>query len=124
MKFEEAIKLLKEGKKVRRKSWDDKKGFWIMQDDCLKSSGGYPSMCFDNFTATDWEVVGEDDDWNVIKEFKEGLFSIKYLDKGGSYPIALEKLKAKILEDIEKLGKESVWGIADLRLIIDGRFGF
>ena len=62
MNFMEAIKCLKEGKKVRRREWE-KHEYWTAEQDNLLKAGlgqGYPNMNFDNFTATDWEICEED----------------------------------------------------------------
>ena len=66
MNFLEAVKAMKEGKKVRRNIWKPE----------LFCEQGYPhiycaeankyGILFNNdFLATDWEVLDEDKDWNL-----------------------------------------------------------
>lgn len=61
MNFEEALKLLKAGKKVRRKDWEedhDKRCFIFGDELCCESEGGvigYVGLSIKNMLATDWE---------------------------------------------------------------------
>lgn len=65
MKFEEAYKLMKDGKKVRRKGWV---GYWFVEDDKVKIQLKDGNVKFNNFTqetiantlADDWEEVVEE----------------------------------------------------------------
>lgn len=61
MNFEEALKLLKAGKKVRRKDWEedhDKRCFIFGDELCCESEDGvigYIGLSIKNILATDWE---------------------------------------------------------------------
>ena len=61
MTFEEALKLLKAGKKIRRKGWKedhDKRCFIFGDELCCESEGGvigYVGLSIKNMLATDWE---------------------------------------------------------------------
>ena len=61
MNFEEALKLLKAGKKIRRKDWKedhDKRCFIFGDELCCESEDGvigYIGLSIKNILATDWE---------------------------------------------------------------------
>ena len=66
--FSEALRRMKEGKKVRRASWDDNEMIYLWCDNymCYKSCFGYKEHVYnedENFfslndvLATDWEEV-------------------------------------------------------------------
>ena len=65
MTFEEALKLLKAGKKIRRKGWKenhDKRCFIFGDELCCESEGGvigYVGLSIKNMLATDWEEYKE-----------------------------------------------------------------
>lgn len=60
MIFEEALKALKEGKKVRRKDWSE--GFFITltSNKCLVVNGRTSGLFIDDFSEDWWEEVKED----------------------------------------------------------------
>ncbi len=69
MNFMEAVKLMKEGKKVRRKDSgmihhlnDDDDIVWVSQ---YKDVTRYIISCGD-VEATDWEIYEEEDNWNLV----------------------------------------------------------
>lgn len=68
MKFEEVLPALRDGKKVRRASWENK-DFTLSFDDLDNS---YPhSLYFNDIFADDWEIVEEHEpDWEYIIENK------------------------------------------------------
>lgn len=65
MKFEKALKAMREGKKVRRKSWDGWEAMWIEDNKFYAyydESGNvweYDDWYLSNMLAEDWEVVDE-----------------------------------------------------------------
>lgn len=73
MTFEEALKALKEGKKIRRKDWCD--GFFITltSNKCLVVSGRTSGLFIDDFSEDWWEEVKED---ILDKEEKEYLSAV------------------------------------------------
>lgn len=73
MTFEEALKALKEGKKIRRKDWCD--GFFITltSNKCLVVNGRTSGLFIDDFSEDWWEEVKED---ILDKEEKEYLSAV------------------------------------------------
>jgi len=124
MKFEEILKLLREGKKVRRKDWGNKDYYIYSLDhegkiECLERVGYIFSLL--DFLADDWEEYKEEDNWNMEKCcFEEEMgYHIDICD--------VKKLKEKIFEDIRKEHKEDLgFGIwfNNFKEILDKRFGF
>lgn len=60
MTFEEALKVLREGKKIRRKDWCE--GFFITltSNKCLVVNGRTSGLFIDDFSEDWWEEVKED----------------------------------------------------------------
>lgn len=73
MTFEEALKALKEGKKIRRKDWSE--GFFITltNNKCLVVNGRTSGLFIDDFSEDWWEEVKED---ILDKEEKEYLSAV------------------------------------------------
>lgn len=73
MTFEEALKALKEGKKIRRKDWCE--GFFITltSNKCLVVNGRTSGLFIDDFSEDWWEEVKED---ILDKEEKEYLSAV------------------------------------------------
>lgn len=67
MNFKEAYKLMKDGKKVRRKGW---KGYWFIEDDKVKIHLKDGNIKFNNFTQ---ETIANtlEEDWEVVEEGKK-----------------------------------------------------
>ncbi len=68
--FSQAIKWLKEGKKVRRKYWQNEKLFLSEEETSIKeisgnesNSSGFIMNTLENFEATDWEIYCEEHEW-------------------------------------------------------------
>ena len=56
MKTYEAIKLLEEGKKVRRTSWEEKDNYiYLNKEGSLRHSGGNRYRLEHHITRDDWE---------------------------------------------------------------------
>lgn len=87
MNFKEAYKLMKDGKKVRRKGWI---GYWFIEDEKVKIHLKDGNIKFNNFTqetiantlAEDWEIVEErkkywkpkeDERYYFIDAYQEGI---------------------------------------------------
>lgn len=73
MTFEEALKALREGKKIRRKDWCE--GFFITltSNKCLVVNGRTSGLFIDDFSEDWWEEVKED---ILDKEEKEYLSAV------------------------------------------------
>lgn len=73
MTFEEALKVLREGKKIRRKDWSE--GFFITltSNKCLVVNGRTSGLFIDDFSEDWWEEVKED---ILDKEEKEYLSAV------------------------------------------------
>lgn len=73
MTFEEALKALKEGKKIRRKDWCE--GFFITltSNKCLVVNGRTSGLFIDDFSEDWWEEYKED---ILDKEEKEYLSAV------------------------------------------------
>lgn len=88
MTFEEALKALKEGKKIRRKDWCE--GFFITltSNKCLVVNGRTSGLFIDDFSEDWWEEVKEDILGKeekeylraVIKPFRDRVTYIKKVD--------------------------------------------
>ena len=69
-----AVEQMKLGKKVRRKDWEETYYIHILNDVIQKSKyiygDNYVADRFGliDFEATDWEVVDEDKDWNLVNQ--------------------------------------------------------
>ena len=83
MNFLEAVEAMKEGKKVRRQLWtsmDRCVNRWIeIPQDVApyyrNDKGNSVTISYQEFEATDWEVVENDKDWNLAKQlWKPGEF--------------------------------------------------
>ena len=60
MKFEEILPALREGIKVRRKSWNKRNYIVVEKDNLIVDENNFAlPFCIDDFSADDWEVVKE-----------------------------------------------------------------
>ena len=134
MNFMEAVKAMKEGKKVRssncvdsEKSYYFRNNFWevkllngfdgLEQDACLT---------FKEFESTDWEIYKEEDNWNLadfeVIQFSGALVSTKndkYAKGKGLFFIKdFKTFIQKVKEDISVFS-----GDKELNEIIDKRAG-
>ena len=72
MRFEKALKAMREGKKVRRAFWDSWEAMWIKDnkfycyDNMGKDVWEYEEWYLDNMLAEDWEIV--DEQYNNYKD--------------------------------------------------------
>ena len=114
MKFTDAIKLMRQGKRVRRKGWV-KEECWLEQDNVLKSPLGRISLCFDNFIADDWEEYVEEDKWSL-----KGYYELDTLNIPKEH---IKELKQKIIEDLIKEGFLMSEG-SNITMVLDKRLGF
>ena len=94
MNFEEALKLLKAGKKIRRKDWKedhDKRCFIFGDELCCESEGGvigYVGLSIKNMLADDWEeykkpllTEREKEYLRMIIKFSPGNIKLVTLDR-------------------------------------------
>ena len=73
MTFEEALKALKEGKKIRRKDWSEGFLITLTSNKCLVVNGRTSGLFIDDFSEDWWEEVKED---ILDKEEKEYLSAV------------------------------------------------
>ena len=65
-----AVEQMKQGKKVRRKAWQGKEIFAIIESDFIRKYNYWqtPKLDYNDFKATDWEIFEEN---NIMKELIE-----------------------------------------------------
>lgn len=121
--FAQAIEWMKEGKKVMRPYF--KEFYFAMDKDkgILPQGMNYELKVYD-YQAEDWEIYGEEDNWNMKDNLRDEYNPNKQLtDING-----LITLKEKILDDIRSKdfvdGGFSLEDIEDIEEILDRRFGF
>lgn len=64
MTFEEALKAMREGKKIQRKTWDN---FYIVKIPCKDAL----LFCYDKISTTEFHLNSADiiaDDWEIVDE--------------------------------------------------------
>lgn len=62
MKFEDALKLMKEGKKIRKKRWRAGNHMWLDENKTLKNQNcnkTFTTLEFDFMTTDEWEIYEE-----------------------------------------------------------------
>ena len=61
MKFEEVLPALREGKKIRRKSWKREECFFVIKNGSLVDDHGYSAFFYlgGSLLEEDWEIVKE-----------------------------------------------------------------
>lgn len=82
MKFEEALKAMREGKKVKRAKWRNISSIWINKNNgeiCTDDKLYDRVMSFAEITADDWEICEEIERKNVMnfEEVRKALFEGK-----------------------------------------------
>lgn len=93
MTFEEALKALKEGKKIRKKWWQAGSYIWLDEKNILKNKNGIEicvSVDFDFMTDNVWEIYQEPILDEVEKEYLSYVLRpfrdrIKYVEKLRAY---------------------------------------
>ena len=131
MDFMEAVKAMKEGKRVRRSI--DSSDFYLSTE----LTKGVPMfyyngkletklyLSFECIDATDWEIVDEDKDWVLAEQNIE--HANNPLEENTYFHKDVKKCRDLILKDIKQLNKE--WGmesnkhLSTVMLIVDKRFG-
>jgi len=119
MDFMEAVEQMKQGKKVRRPLWERPK--WIKQvgaeiyEDNLGMDVDW--FAYHLFIATDWEIVDDDKDWNLINTKVPGGDLIWIKD--------IKKCRDLILKDLHTINFDDNETILrnDFNEIINERFG-
>ena len=99
MDFIEAIKQMKEGKKVRRTKWENLSCFVTILSNDLLNIGNSHELFYQDYEATDWEIVDDDKDWNLAIHPK--TYTGYEFCKSD-----VKKCRDLILEDINKIGAE------------------
>jgi len=129
MKFMEAVKAMKEGKKVRRKKWGVGIAIHPHNDvfcyyKCNDGSSSGNSIS--DVEATDWEIYEEQDTWNLAdKELYDGLGkSLKRFSKE-DFKMFIQKVKEDILKECRSYTKDAHIEINAVKVqsILDKRAG-
>ena len=97
MNFTEAVQATKEGKKVRRKSWNNENGIFEDLDEYYKWLVRKCSFKLNraSIISNDWEIVEDDKDWNLAEKMRE---EYTQWDKN-----TLKKCRDLILKDMDLL---------------------
>lgn len=76
MKTWEAIRLLEEGCKLRRTSWEEKDNYiYLNEDGSLRHSNGNRYRLEHKITRADWEIYYTSEDERIAEEFYQKLIS-------------------------------------------------
>ena len=128
MDFLNAVREIKKGKKVRRKSWDMRYGIGV--NDCTLLLSGFINnkiglneliLYTNDFEATDWEIY-EEQEKTLTDEVKEYWRDNAYPKLSKFFEI-LRNHNQKIKEDIDKLMDDDVLKSYKIIKIIDKRAG-
>ncbi len=125
MNFMEAVKAMKERKKVRRPHWNNGV-YWQNKYDCIdcNKKDCPPSLNFTNFEATDWEIYKEEDKELINKSYygvspKEifddsiiKLMNAPVIDKELEFKDEV-KVFGEVCQNILKKKKKDNWNLAD-----------
>lgn len=122
--FKQAVKWMEEGKKVRVTNYIKGEYLFIEGNRFFDEEDNEYSLFVDDTLSTDWEIYEEKYDWNL-------KHIANYDNVGNYYPEAIETLKQKILEDLDKNSVEPGTPInvdesnrESINEILDKRFGF
>ena len=102
----EALKAIKEGKKVRRKHWDTMSGFALFESKgvglVFTNNRFSDKITVADVEATDWEVVDEEKDWNLAKLFEDISYGgwKSNIDVVGK--ISVKKCRDLIVKDVQE----------------------
>jgi len=111
MNFMEAVEQMKQGKKVRRAIWKPEGYITIVANKFNTMNGNTKELGFSDCMATDWEVVEDDSEWNLLNEFCTD----------GSYDIEdIQKCRDLIIKDFLIL---PVGSYLKAKIIVNQRFG-
>lgn len=103
MNFLEAVKAMKEGKKVRR---PDSYYLYLSDNFLFNEVNSIPLIKREDVEADDWEVVDEDKDWNLAKHKTKTDNDDGYLIPESYTPSNVKKCRDLILQDIFGIGEE------------------
>lgn len=121
MDFMEAVKLMKEGKKVRRKGWATEEAYWIITSIGLDTHLTNNSIY--HYEATDWEIYKEDD-WNLAEQGETRAYPKDIIDKMPRFPAKeIKTFIQKVKEDIDNRFKDAISLGNEINKIIDKRAG-
>lgn len=129
MNFMEAVKAMKQGKKVRRKNSDAIHSFILFNDNkegrliwnYKQNNVINERLYLEDIEATDWEIYEEEDNWNLADtlQIPHKNLDIKYFKL-----IDIKTFIQKVKEDImDKDGDEFRIDKRDAHKIIDKRSG-
>jgi len=132
MNFMEAVKLMKEGKKVTRTEWKaiyEKPRMYLQGTQYHYIQEGINQARLSNHVspemteATDWEIYEEEDNWNLGSKGIDGssLIGWKYTTQN------IKTFISKVKEDVEKKDRDQKtmldFSYGDVFEIIDKRAG-
>lgn len=100
MDFMEAVKAMKEGKKIRRNNYPfGYKGYIELEEGhlqfCNCNENANAIIDFKDIEATDWEIYEEQDEWNLADELKKDGNELRY-------SIHFKTFIQKVKEDVMK----------------------
>lgn len=109
--FSQAIKWMREDKKVYRTAWVENKYWKLSKEDGIDYGNASTNIL--HFEANDWEIYEDKDSWNLADQ-RRGLSNNE----------EIKKFIRKVKEDIDKLEyvshphdqKESIKNIIDKRI--------
>lgn len=113
MNFLEAVKAMKEGKKVMRTDHNgEEMFFWMVKgmEGYKLNYSGVTGVWSSEIEATDWEVVDEDEEWNLQRKGWTTPAASLGIRHPGTEEIFMKedvkKCRDLILEDIFSIGEE------------------
>lgn len=119
--FKQALKWMKEGKKVRRPHWGSK---YLSKSTEYRINydmfGKFQELEIFDFEATDWEIYEVKDNWNAMDNLQD-LGDLKTLKEKILKDI--NKSSEKIIDDYEEDGGREYILEEEVKEIIKKRFG-
>ena len=101
--FMQAVKWMKEGKKVRGVSWT-KSRYWYLDGEKIVWDDGDVISGYLHQIDTDWEIYEEKDEWKLSDEIKKWVDKQKYFTEDMQDELfeILKENNQKVKEDIKK----------------------
>jgi hypothetical protein len=100
MKFEEALKAMREGKRIKRKTWNDSEGLVMYKNSMFTCPFLTPCnvLATGDLCAPDWEICEEESPKpkEAEKEAKENVPFLTDEDKNILSKLAKEKIKREV----------------------------